>query len=57
MARRKLVVITVVGHVDGDATLPDVEAFARDALSSWGGQYHPDDPLFRSVAITKIEED
>jgi len=27
----------------------DIAQFIVDALSSWGGQYHPEDPLFNSL--------
>ena len=27
----------------------DIAQFVIDALSSWGGQFHPDDPLFNSL--------
>ena len=27
----------------------DIAEFVIDALSSWGGQFHPDDPLFESL--------
>jgi hypothetical protein len=27
----------------------DLAAFVIDALSSWGGQFHPEDPLFHSL--------
>lgn len=27
----------------------DIASFVHDALSSWGGQFHPDDPLFGSL--------
>jgi hypothetical protein len=32
-----------------DVTNEDLAAFVIDALSSWGGQFHPDDPLFHSL--------
>ena len=27
----------------------DIAQFVVDALSSWGGQFHPEDPLFSSL--------
>lgn len=32
----------------------DVAQFGIDALSSWGGQFHPEDPLFDSLTVTAI---
>lgn len=34
----------------------DVAQFVIDALESWGGQFHPEDPLFGSLRghMTKI---
>jgi hypothetical protein len=38
-----------------DATTPaDIAQFIYDALSSWGGQFHPEDPLFKSLRVTTI---
>lgn len=30
-------------------TREDIAEFVMDALSSWGGQFHPEDPLFESL--------
>ena len=27
----------------------ELAQFIKDALSSWGGQFHPEDPLFHSL--------
>lgn len=51
---RTMVVLTIVGTVEQGVTLPELKNFARDAVSSWGGGLHPDDPLFGSVAVTHI---
>lgn len=32
----------------------EIAQFILDALSSWGGQFRPDDPLFRSLKLTKL---
>ncbi len=32
-----------------DTNRDDIAQFVIDALSSWGGQFHPDDPLFDSL--------
>lgn len=31
------------------ASVEAVAEFVIDALSSWGGQFHPEDPLFHSL--------
>lgn len=36
------------------ADLEDVAIFIHDALSSWGGQFHPDDPLFNSLTLKTV---
>lgn len=36
------------------ADIEDVARFIRDALSSWGGGLHPDDPLFNSLELSTI---
>lgn len=48
---KQLVVITIVGTVETDVGMRDLKAFAEDAISTWGGQLHPDDPLFSSVDV------
>ncbi len=40
-------------------TLGILRTFIIDALESWGGQFHPDDPLFDSlqhVHVTRFKE-
>lgn len=32
-------------------TLDEMAEFATSALGHWGGQFHPDDPLFPGVPI------
>lgn len=32
----------------------DVAGFIIDALETWGGQRHPDDPLFSSLRIDGV---
>lgn len=41
------------------APLYYVKDYIRNALKAWGGQRHPDDPLFDGlkVTITAIKED
>jgi len=32
----------------------EIASFVEDALSTWGGQFHPADPLFHSLDIRYI---
>jgi len=32
----------------------DLRSFIKDALESWGGQRHPDDPLFHSLGQVTV---
>ena len=52
--KKILVTITVVGTVDACTTMPALKDFVDDALSTWGGQRHPDDPLFDSVDVRHV---
>lgn len=36
------------------ADVSEIATFIYDALSSWGGQFCPDDPLFNSLTIKEI---
>ncbi len=54
LQKRKLVVLTITGTVDRDVTLMNLKHFAQDALETWGGQFHPDDPLFESMKVRDI---
>lgn len=36
------------------ADVGEIAAFIYDALSSWGGQFRPDDPLFHSLSIKEV---
>jgi len=43
----------------GGATRGQVRAFIKDALETWGGQFHPTHPLqpsLRRVSITNMQE-
>lgn len=54
MAKRKLVVLTIVGHVDRAVAMRDLKGFVEEAVETWGGQRHPDDPLFGSMTVTHL---
>jgi hypothetical protein len=32
----------------------EVADFITDALETWGGQRHPEDPLFNSLSVKKV---
>jgi hypothetical protein len=36
------------------AEIGDIAEFIHDALTSWGGQFHPEDPLFHSLDVSRI---
>jgi hypothetical protein len=36
------------------ADIDDIAQFILDAVSSWGGQFHPEDPLFHSLHVTGL---
>jgi hypothetical protein len=46
--------VMIVAKVPPGADAEDVVMFAVDALTSWGGQLHPDDPLFGSLTLKSI---
>lgn len=46
--------VKVTFTADSGATRDEIEEFVRDALSTWGGQRHPDDPLFSSFDVATI---
>lgn len=37
---------TVTMTVPNEVKAADLREYIRDACQSWGGQFHPDDPLF-----------
>ena len=47
--------ITVRADVPVGATHKHIQEFVRDALSSWGGQFSPDDLLFRSLKVKSVK--
>lgn len=52
MRRKK---ITITALCPGECSDDDIKEFVRDAVSSWGGQFDPEDPLFYSLEVNKIE--
>jgi hypothetical protein len=41
-------------HRPLDTTVEEIAEFINDALTSWGGQKHPEDPLFGSLQLTDL---
>jgi len=48
-----MLVKVVVDPIDGCCE-EDIMLFVQSALTSWGGQRHPDDPLFGSLTVHKV---
>ena len=46
--------VRIIVKVPEASTVDDVVIFAINALTSWGGGLHPDDPLFRSLEVKSI---
>ncbi len=55
MTQKKLVVLTIVATVNPTVAINELKNFAIDALSTWGGQRHPDDHLFDSLGVTDVK--
>ena len=51
---KQLVVITIIGTIPQDITMPELKDFAKDALSTMGGCRHPDDLLFGSIELISV---
>lgn len=47
-------VVHITVKIPPGADADDTAQFAIDALSSWGGQLHPEDPLFDSLTVVAI---
>lgn len=54
MPKEKAVVIVVVGSVNSTVGMHELKDFVDDALSTWGGQRHPDDHLFDSINVALV---
>jgi hypothetical protein len=48
------VAIMIVGAVDRAVTLTELRSFVEEAVSSWGGQRHLDDPLSDSIEVHSV---
>lgn len=48
----KQITVVVTAEVQNEVTIADFKEYVEDAVSTWGGQFHPDDPLF----ITNIDK-
>ena len=54
MVKHKPRAITVQAFVPHGASDDDVAQFVAEALGSWGGGFHPNDPLFSSLGVTQV---
>lgn len=43
----------IQAEIPEGVTAAEAKDFAQDALETWGGQRHPDDPLFHSMKAPK----
>jgi hypothetical protein len=50
---KRNITITVNGF-PGGCTDEEIALFVDEAVSTWGGQYHPNDPLFKSLDVSHI---
>jgi hypothetical protein len=48
------VTVTFNTTIPEGASRRDVKDFIIDALEGWGGQLHPDDPLFESLSVKSL---
>lgn len=42
----KKVAISFNTKIEDEVTLKELKTYIKEALGCWGGQRHPDDPLF-----------
>lgn len=54
MSKRPMNVTITIEKIEG-VNDKDLALFIEDALSSWGGQFHPSNPLFDSLDVKKIK--
>ncbi len=58
----KKFVVKVSLKVPNDVTYEEIKHYIEDAVSSWGGGFHPDEPLFSAnwendkVKVTRLVE-
>ena len=38
-----------------DVDEEDIAKFVYNAVTSWGGQFHPSDPLFHSLPVKSVQ--
>lgn len=54
MTRSLVMKIKLAYHPDGVSDA-ELAGFIWDALESWGGSFHPEDPLFHSLELEHIQ--
>lgn len=47
--------IEVSFELNEQVSMPALRDFVISALENWGGQFHPDDPLFGSLEKVRIK--
>lgn len=53
MSKRTIYAMVKV-TVDDDVTVREVRDYLREAVHHWGGQFHPEDPLFTTNKKTAV---
>jgi hypothetical protein len=46
--------IKLTAYIPTDEEESTIAGFIEDALQCWGGQMHPDEPLFESLSVKSI---
>jgi hypothetical protein len=54
MTKHQQFVVTIVGTVEQGVSVSELKGFIEDAVSTWGGQFHPDEPLFSSMKVERV---
>ena len=58
MVKLKRIKMTIDVHVPEEVDIRNVVEYVKDAVDSWGGQFHPEDPLFedKRCRIISVKE-
>ena len=48
---REIVIMTVRITLRNPVPRGDLRQYVKEAVECWGGQFHPDDPLFNGVEL------
>lgn len=55
MAEKQFTFKVTLSELDPEVTESEVREYISDALSSWGGSLHPEDPMFGSGRIVEVK--